>query len=89
MTKLSIFLRGLAGIAISSLVLIVLGLLYFIVAAWIVSFGVELVLGSSPSPDFTALSAALLSIGGLAGSTYTMGSPNTSNEQGYSDQEVV
>lgn len=89
MATLSTFLRGLAGIAISSLVLIVLGLLYFIVAAWIVSFGVELVQGSPPSADFTALAAALLSIGGLAGSTYTMGSPSTSNEQGYSDQEVV
>jgi hypothetical protein len=67
------FLRGMVGLVASSVVLIVLALVYFMVTAWIVSFGVETVLGSPPSADFVALSAALLSLGSLAGSSYTIG----------------
>jgi hypothetical protein len=66
-------LKGLARILASSVLLIVLGLVYFIVTAWIVTFGVETVLGTPPSADFVALAAALLSLGSLAGSSYTMG----------------
>jgi hypothetical protein len=66
-------LRGLTGLVASSVVLILLGLVYFIVTAWIVSFGVETVMGAQPSADFVALSAALLSLGSLAGSSYSMG----------------
>lgn len=75
------FLRGLAGLVASSVVLILLGLVYFIVTAWIVSFGVELVLGAPPSADFVALSAALLSLGSLAGSSYSMGSQGPSQDE--------
>lgn len=91
MTGVRRFLQGLAGIVVSSLVLIVLALVYFVVTAWIVRFGVDLVTGNPPSPDFIALSAALLSIGGLAGSTFTMGSSpgEGSVEDDYADQEVV
>lgn len=78
------FVRGLAGLVASSVVLIVLGLVYFIVTAWIVSFGVETVMGANPSPDFVALSAALLSLGSLAGSSYSMGNrPPESEEDAY------
>jgi hypothetical protein len=66
-------LKGLARILASSVLLIVLGLVYFIVTAWIVTFGVETVMGATPSADFVALSAALLSLGNLAGSSYSMG----------------
>lgn len=91
MTTVRRFLQGLAGIVVSSLVLIVLALVYFVVTAWIVRFGVDLVTGSPPSPDFIALSAALLSIGGLAGSTFTMdsSSPDSGTPDEYTDQEVV
>lgn len=79
------FVRGLAGLVASSVVLIVLGLVYFVVTAWIVTFGVEFVLGSPPSADFVALSAALLSLGSLAGSSYSMGGrpPDQGDEDVY------
>lgn len=90
MADVETFLRGLAGIVVSSLVLIVLALVYFIVTAWIVDFGVDTVTGNPPSPDFVALSAAILSIGGLAGSTYTMGSSAPSgDDEDYGTSEVV
>lgn len=81
-------MRGLAGIVTSSVVLIVLALVYFVVTAWIVSFGVEMVLGRPPSADFLALSAALLSLGSLAGSSYSMGGsqpPQTEDRYGTSE----
>lgn len=90
MTKLKRVLSGLTGIVVSSLVLIILSLVYFIVTAWIVHFGVDTVSGNPPSPDFVALAAAFLSIGGLAGSTYTMSSPSYEDDgDDYGDQEVV
>lgn len=63
----------LGRVVLSSIVLVVLGLVYFVVTAWIVTFGVETVLGGPPSADFVALSAALLALGSLAGSSATMG----------------
>lgn len=78
------FVSGLAGLVASSIVLILLGLVYFIVTAWIVAFGVETVLGAPPSADFVALSAALLSLGSLAGSASSMGSfGGETDEDGY------
>lgn len=80
----------LTRIVASSVVLIVLALVYFIVTAWIVSFGVELVLGRPPSADFVALSAALLSLGSLAGSSYSMGgNQSQQTEDRYGASEVA
>lgn len=53
---------------VASVILVLLGLVYFMVTAWIVTTGVGVVTGSSPSGDFVALSAALLTLGGLLGS---------------------
>lgn len=91
MSKMQNILSGLAGIVVSSLVLIALALVYFILTAWIVQFGVDTVSGNPPSPDFVALAAAILSIGGLAGSTYTMSGPSSeaARDEDYADQEVV
>lgn len=84
MTRLQRITRGLVGLVLSSVVLIVLGLVYFIVTAWIVAFGVETVLGAPPSADFVALSAALLSLGSLAGSASSMGGfGDGKDEDGY------
>lgn len=78
------FVRGLAGLVVSSIVLVLLALVYFIVTAWIVAFGVETVLGAPPSADFVALSAALLSLGSLAGSASSMGGfGGEEDEDGY------
>lgn len=91
MSKFLQTLRGLGGLVASSVVLIVLGLVYFIVTAWIVTFGVDFVLGRPPSADFVALSAALLSLGSLAGSSYSMGGlgPSGPNEDRYGTSEVA
>lgn len=80
-------LRGLTGLVASSVVLILLGLV--IVTAWIVSFGVETVMGTQPSADFTALSAALLSLGSLAGSSYSMGNRSAGQDEGDYGVEVA
>lgn len=61
-------LRGLGSIIVASVVLIGLALLYFMLTAWIINFGVKQVIGQQPGADFLALSAALLTAGGLAGS---------------------
>jgi hypothetical protein len=71
--KLGPALRQIATIVASSVVLILLGLIYFVATAWIVAFGVDMVRGSPPSSDFVALSAALLTLGSLAGSSSMMG----------------
>lgn len=91
MTTLRSVLRGLAGIVVSSLVWIALGLVYFIVTTWIVSFGVETVTGTEASSDFVALSAALLAVGSLAGSSYSMGSMSQepAREDPYGTSEVA
>lgn len=91
MTKGRRIAQGLLGLVASSLVWIVLGLVYFIVTVWIVSFGVETVTGTAASSDFVALSAALLSIGSLAGSSYSMGSMESEprREDPYETSEVA
>lgn len=90
MGKLMATLRGLAGLVVSSVVLIVLALVYFMVTAWIVTFGVETVLGSPPSADFVALAAALLSLGSLAGSSYSMNFDDEGPERdAYGTSEVA
>lgn len=91
MADLGRFARSIGGIVASSVVLIVLALVYFIVTAWIVSFGVETVLGSPPSADFVALSAALLSLGSLAGSSYSMNGldPEEAEADRYATSEVA
>lgn len=91
MNKMIETLRGLGGLVASSVVLIVLGLVYFVVTAWIVKFGVSVVLGSPPSADFVALSAALLSLGSLAGSSYSAGGigPSGPAEDRYGTSEVA
>lgn len=84
-------LRGLGRVILSSVVLVVLGLVYFVVTAWIVTAGVEFVLGDPPSADFVALSAALLSLGSLAGSSYSMGGfgGTPAGEDPYGTSEVA
>lgn len=91
MANLKNTLRGLVGIVASSVLFIVLALVYFMLTAWIVTFGVETVLGNPPSADFVALSAALLSLGSLAGSSYSMGSSGTSEPEAdaYGTSEVA
>jgi len=59
--------REILAMAVASVLLIVLGLIYFLVTSWIVVMGVRLALGASPSPDFTALAAAIVTIGSLVG----------------------
>lgn len=85
------WLRGVGKLIASSIVLIVLALVYFVVTAWIVAFGVDLVVGTEPSADFVALAASLLSIGSLAGSTLTMSGTSDAGraDEDYTDQEVV
>lgn len=84
-------LRGLGRVILSSIVLVVLGLVFFVVTAWIVTSGVEFVRGQPPSADFVALSAALLSLGSLAGSSYSMGGigGNPGQEDPYGTSEVA
>lgn len=91
MTKGRRIAQGLLGVVASSFVWIALGLVYFIVTVWIVSFGVETVTGTAASSDFVALSAALLSIGSLAGSSYSMGSMGSEprREDPYETSEVA
>lgn len=92
MKNIGAVLGGLGKLVASSVVLILLGLVYFIVTAWIVTFGVETVLGSPPSADYVALSAALLSLGSLAGSSYSAGVFGEDGEpepDGYGASEVA
>lgn len=91
MVNLGGFARGLGAIVVSSIVMILLGLVYFVVTAWIISFGVRTVLGHPPSADFLALSAALLSLGSLAGSSYSMGgfSSEPAEQDAYGTSEVA
>lgn len=91
MPTLGPFLQSLARLALASIVWIVLGLVYFIVTAWIVAFGVQTVTGTAASPDFVALSAALLSVGSLAGSSYSMGNagPPEGPRDRYEASEVA
>ncbi|MDX1612276.1 MAG: hypothetical protein R3185_07895 [Candidatus Thermoplasmatota archaeon] len=64
------WLWGMGSLVIGSILIVGLALIYFMLTAWIGDFGVEQVTGQPPSADFVALSAALLTMGGLAGSTY-------------------
>ena len=61
---------GLGALVVGSLVMVALALLYFVVTAWIVTFGVRQVTGVAPSPDWVALAASILTVGGLLGSAY-------------------
>lgn len=82
--KVESIVKGIGSMIIASIVLIGLALVYFLVTAWIVDIGVDLATGSSPSADFTALSAAILTLGGLAGSTFRsiMSQPAPSQVEG-------
>lgn len=92
MSRFENIAKGLGAVVVGSIVLIGLSLLYFLVTAWIVSFGVELATGSGPSPDFVALAAAILTFGGLAGSSVRgLSASNSSSEpdEDYSGQEIA
>jgi len=52
----------------ASLLLIVLGLIYFIVTLWIVKVGSRLIIGEV-DPNWAVLSAAIIAVGTLIGST--------------------
>ncbi len=92
MSKFENIAKGLGAVVLGSVVLVALSLLYFIVTAWIVSFGVEQATGSGPSPDFVALAAAILTFGGLAGSSVRGLSTDSSSsevDEEYGGQEVA
>lgn len=91
MAKVSGILRGIGSIVVGSVVMIILALLYFLVTAWIVDVGVKVATGASPSADWTALSAAILTASGLAGSTYrsVASVSQDSGPQDYEGQEVA
>lgn len=87
-------LGGLGALVVGSVIIVGLALLYFIVTAWIVAFGVNIVVGREPSPEFVALSASILTIGGLAGSTYrsvasSYGGGRAAEDEDYGGQEVA
>ncbi len=54
---------------VASALLIILGLVYFMINLWIVKVGSNL-LGYNPGADWAVLSAALLTIGGVVGTTF-------------------
>ena len=54
---------------VASALLIVLGLVYFMINLWIVKVGGGL-LGYTPGADWAVLAAALLTIGGVVGSSF-------------------
>jgi len=53
---------------VASALLIILGLVYFMINLWIVKVGSGL-LGFAPTSDWAILAAALLTVGGVVGST--------------------
>lgn len=62
----SVFFLGIGAAIVASVILILLGLVYFMVNLWIVKFGSQL-LGYSPDSNWAVLTAALLTIAGLVG----------------------
>jgi hypothetical protein len=60
-----VFLGISAAIAVS-VILVLLGLVYFVVNLWIVKFGAEL-LGYNPDSNAAVIAAALLTVSGLIG----------------------
>ena len=54
---------------VASALLIVLGLVYFMINLWIVKVGGGL-LGYAPGADWAVLTAALLTVGGVVGSSF-------------------
>ena len=55
-------------ILLSSIFLIILGLIYFLITLWIVNFGAD-ILDLNPDPSFVVLSAALITMGVTLGSS--------------------
>ncbi|MBI5061091.1 MAG: hypothetical protein HZB67_02155 [Candidatus Aenigmarchaeota archaeon] len=60
-------LRGLLVTFSVSVLLIAVGLVYFIITLWMITTGSKL-LNISPSADFVVLAASLISIGSVIGS---------------------
>lgn len=67
--------RALAAMLLTWAVIVALALATFVVTAWIVDVGVRIATGLSPSADFVALSAAILTFGGLAAPALRMVAP--------------
>ena len=63
-------LAALILVLISSIILIILGLFYFVLTLWVVKMGAD-ILDLNVSGDFAVLSAALITLGSLAGSALT------------------
>lgn len=92
MSRFENIAKGLGAVVFASVVLILLALLYFVVTAWIVSFGAKVATGNQPSADFVALAAAILTFGGLAGSSVRAlnpGSQASGSDDDYAGQEVA
>lgn len=92
MSRFENIAKGLGTVVFASAVLILLALVYFVVTAWIVSFGAKIATGNQPSADFVALAAAILTFGGLAGSSVRAMGPTGSSSSGdedYAGQEVA
>jgi hypothetical protein len=59
--------RGLLMNALASIILIIVGLIYFIATLWIVKFGSNL-LNLAPDHNFLLLGAAIIAAGSMLGS---------------------
>ncbi|MEM3127089.1 MAG: hypothetical protein QW331_03420 [Candidatus Woesearchaeota archaeon] len=53
-----------------SLLLIVLGLLYFMISLWIVKIGGNFVFGTTPEVSYAVIAAAILTASSLVGSVF-------------------
>ncbi len=92
MSRFENIAKGLGTVVFASVVIILLSIVYFVVTAWIVSFGANVATGNQPSADFVALAAAILTFGGLAGSSVRAMGPTESSSSGdddYAGQEVA
>lgn len=61
-------LKAIGFTVVASALLILLGLVYFMINLWIVKVGSGM-LGFAPTSDWAVLAAALLTVGGVVGST--------------------
>jgi len=62
-------IRSLLMNALASIILIVVGLIYFIATLWIVKFGSRL-LGIQPDHNYILLAAAIIAAGSMLGSAF-------------------
>ena len=67
--KLAIGLGAFVLTILASLVLVLLGMIYFVMTLWIVKIGSNFILGpGTVDPNWAVLSAALIAVGSMIGS---------------------